>query len=108
MEYFGSDGPLARRLGEAYRPREQQQQLVDFIGGLQRRDVVAVNAPVAVGKNDALGVGLLLSGRRGVLSTYTLALLDQLEAAAVNWREDFRTRRSWWCAVATTTCARTN
>lgn len=105
MNYFGSDGPLARRLGEAYRPREQQQQLVDIIGGLQRRDVIAVSAPVAVGKNDALGVGMLLSGRRGVLSTYTLALLDQLEATAVNWRQDFpdkkivvvRGRRNYIC-----------
>lgn len=110
MKYFGTNGPLAKRLGEAYRPREQQQQLVDIIGGLQRRDVIAVNAPVAVGKNDALGVGMLLSCRRGVLSTYTLALLDQLEAAAVNWRQDFpdkkivvvRGRRNYICETKLT------
>lgn len=107
MTYFSASGPLAKRLGAAYRPREQQQQLVDIIKGLQRRDRVAVNAPVAVGKNDALGVGALLSGRKTVLSTNTLALLDQLAAAAETWREDFpskhivvvRGRSNYVCAA---------
>lgn len=92
-QYFGPQGPLAQRLGDAYRPRQQQQALVDLIVGLKPGTRLAVHGPVAIGKNDALGVGALLSGIPTVVSTYSLSLLDQLARAAKQWREDFPDKR---------------
>lgn len=88
-KYFGKDGPIARRLGSAYRERPEQQRLVDEILSLQPGDKAMIHGPVATGKNDALGVAALLSGHRTVLSTFTRTLLDSLTEAADQWRQDF-------------------
>lgn len=89
MDYFGPNGPLARRLGDAYRARPEQQRLVDAIIRLDYHEKLYAFGPVATGKNDALGVAALLSGHKSVLSTYTRTLLDSLSEASQQWAEDF-------------------
>ncbi|MGV1035351.1 MAG: helicase C-terminal domain-containing protein [Microbacteriaceae bacterium] len=89
MDYFSKGGPLNRRLGSAYRVREQQQTLATTLSGLKPGDSLAAAAPVAIGKGDACGVAILQSNMRGVVSTYSRTLLDQLEAASKEWQQDF-------------------
>jgi ATP-dependent DNA helicase DinG len=89
MGYFSKDGPIAKRLGTAYRERPEQTRLVDAIVNLQPGDKLFGHGPVATGKNAALGVAALMSGHRTVLSTYTRTLLDSLAEEAEQWREDF-------------------
>jgi len=92
-EYFSTTGPLSKRHGKDFRNRRQQHELVDIIIGLKSKRPAGVHGPVAIGKNDAIAVGALLSGIPTVVSTYSIALLDQLAEAARRWRQDFPDKR---------------
>jgi ATP-dependent DNA helicase DinG len=77
-EIFGSEGPLARALGD-YRPRDSQCEMAERVAGsLAAGDWLVVEAGTGTGKTFAYLVPALLSGKRVIVSTGTRTLQDQL------------------------------
>lgn len=75
---LGPDGPIARRL-EGYQPRPTQIRMAQEVArGLKLRKHVVAEAGTGTGKSLAYLVAAILSGKRVVVSTATLALQDQL------------------------------
>lgn len=93
MSYFDIGGALHKRLGDSYKPRAKQIELAGAVSDLEPGDVLFAHAPVATGKSDALAIGILESGRKGVLSTYSRSELSQIEGLVPEWREAFPDKR---------------
>lgn len=93
MGYFDRGGALHRRLGDAYCPRPKQIQLAQQISALKPGDTLFAQAPTATGKTDALAIGILESGHRGVLSTYSRAELAQIQNSVPEWQAAFPHKR---------------
>lgn len=75
---LGPDGPIARSL-EGYQPRPAQIRMAQEVArGLKLRKHVVAEAGTGTGKSLAYLVAAILSGKRVVVSTATLALQDQL------------------------------
>ena len=75
---LADDGDLARA-EPRFRPRPMQRELADAVAGaLAGREVLVAEAGTGVGKTWAYLVPLLLSGLKGLVSTATKSLQDQL------------------------------
>ena len=75
---FSRWGPLVRH-DPALMPREAQQHLAAQVAlAIEQRGALVAEAGTGVGKTFAYLVPLLLSGRRGLVSTATKSLQDQL------------------------------
>lgn len=75
---MGGGGPLARR-AQPYRQREPQLRMAQAVAqAIEQRHALVVEAGTGVGKTYAYLVPLLLSGRKGLVSTATKSLQDQL------------------------------
>ena len=75
---FGADGPLADCL-DNFAPRPEQLAMAEAVAGaIRRSSPLVVEAGTGTGKTLAYLVPLLLGGRRGIVSTGTRTLQDQL------------------------------
>ncbi len=80
---LGSDGPIARALGDGYEPRPQQLEMAERVAGaLEDRSHLLVEAGTGVGKSFAYLVPAirrcLANGEKVVVATNTIALQEQL------------------------------
>lgn len=76
---FAEGGPLARVLGDAFRPRPGQQRMAYAVErALEEGRHLIVEAGTGIGKTFAYLVPVLLSRKRVFISTATRALQDQL------------------------------
>lgn len=77
---MGAHGPLARA-GDGFSQRQEQMQMALAVAAaIEDRATLVVEAGTGVGKTFAYLVPLLLSGCRGVVSTATKSLQDQLHS----------------------------
>lgn len=75
---MGPQGPLARH-DPAYRERHEQAAMAQAVArAIEGSHALVVEAGTGVGKTYAYLIPLLLSGRRGLVSTATKSLQDQL------------------------------
>ncbi|MFM8344051.1 MAG: DEAD/DEAH box helicase, partial [Betaproteobacteria bacterium] len=75
---MGPQGPLARH-DPAYRQRVEQTAMAQAVArAVEEPHTLVVEAGTGVGKTYAYLIPLLLSGRRGLVSTATKSLQDQL------------------------------
>ena len=75
---MGPQGPLARH-DPAYRQRHEQTAMAQAVAqAIEDSHALVVEAGTGVGKTYAYLIPLLLSGRRGLVSTATKSLQDQL------------------------------
>lgn len=75
---MGPQGPLAR-LDPDYRERAEQSAMAQAVAAaIEAHQSLVVEAGTGVGKTYAYLIPLLLSGRRGLVSTATKSLQDQL------------------------------
>ena len=88
LQILSPDGPIARRLGDRYEQREQQNQMIETVRGcFDRGETLLIEAGTGVGKS----FGYLLPAlerilkrnedsrrERVVVSTHTIALQEQL------------------------------
>jgi ATP-dependent DNA helicase DinG len=75
---MGPQGPLARH-DPAYRERHEQAAMAQAVArAIEGPHALVVEAGTGVGKTYAYLIPLLLSGRRGLVSTATKSLQDQL------------------------------
>jgi ATP-dependent DNA helicase DinG len=80
---FGPGGPVARLLGERYRPRQGQIEMAGHVRtALQERRHAVIEAGTGIGKSFAYLVPVIWSGARAVVSTSNKALMSQL------WHKD--------------------
>ncbi|GJM18222.1 MAG: helicase [Phycisphaeraceae bacterium] len=80
---LGSDGPIARALGEGYEPRPQQLEMAERVAGaMADKSHLLVEAGTGVGKSFAYLVPAirrcLANGEKVVVATNTIALQEQL------------------------------
>ena len=75
---MGSHGPLARA-DSGYRERPEQLRMAQAVAqAIDAQDTLIVEAGTGIGKTYAYLIPLLQSGRRGLVSTATKSLQDQL------------------------------
>jgi len=85
---LGPEGPIARSL-PGYQPRPAQIRMAQEVArGLKLRKHVVAEAGTGTGKSLAYLVAAILSGRRVVVSTATLALQDQLRRVDLPFLEE--------------------
>ncbi|MFM8737507.1 MAG: ATP-dependent DNA helicase, partial [Betaproteobacteria bacterium] len=78
LALMGPEGPLARH-DPAYRQRGEQTAMAQAVArAMEEPHTLVVEAGTGVGKTYAYLIPLLLSGRRGLVSTATKSLQDQL------------------------------
>ncbi len=78
LALMGPEGPLARH-DPAYRQRDEQTAMAQAVArAVEEPHTLVVEAGTGVGKTYAYLIPLLLSGRRGLVSTATKSLQDQL------------------------------
>ena len=77
-DYFGPESPLDSLL-PGYQPRAAQAWMADAVAdAIENREKLVVEAGTGTGKTFAYLMPVLLSGQRGIISTGTKALQDQL------------------------------
>ena len=80
---FAPDGPVARLLGDSYRPRRGQVRMARLVmDALQQNRHLLVEAGTGSGKSFAYLIPLIWAGRRAFVSTANKTLQDQL------WKKD--------------------
>ncbi|MEM7543219.1 MAG: ATP-dependent DNA helicase [Pseudomonadota bacterium] len=78
LDCFAPDGPLAAVL-EGFAPRDPQTEMAERVAAtIEANAVLVCEAGTGTGKTLAYLLPMLLSGRRGILSTATKTLQDQL------------------------------
>ena len=82
LHILAPDGPIARRLGDGYEHRPQQDEMVEAVQEtLACGNKLIVEAGTGVGKSFAYllpAIERILDGERVVISTHTIALQEQL------------------------------
>ena len=77
-DYFGAESPLETLL-PGYQPRAAQAWMADAVAdAIENRSHLIVEAGTGTGKTFAYLLPVLLSGQRGIISTGTKTLQDQL------------------------------
>ena len=80
---FAPRGPVARLLGDRYRPRPGQVQMAGLVReALQGRQHAIIEAGTGIGKSFAYLIPVLWSGAKAIVSTSNKALMSQL------WHKD--------------------
>lgn len=80
---LGGDGPIARRLGDRYEPREPQIEMASAVDrNLRRGGTLVVEAGTGVGKSFAYLLPAIREviehNKRVIISTHTISLQEQL------------------------------